>query len=235
MDAGEQRRTEAAIWQSELLCDAAVYPACGKARTHRRLLLKRKEALYQRIFIIQHVLRPRMRSGESRIASLLTATHRKSIHHRFDFLFQNCLGFFFSPRCFVCLFFASKPRSFFVCLFVFLQTCSVFVLFVRSVVAKYQLGNITEVCEERAALASIHARSTLGYLLWNCEHSWGTVQHMLCLAVLSSRCLHVRTRCFEDIFGKMLWIVWLFCRMSSTQHLSLHGKHMRGRAWTSRH
>lgn len=119
-------------------------------------------------FFFLHVLGLHMKSGESHVASPLSASQRERIQRRFDFLIQMSL--LSAPRWLVSLFTLFSTVTWFFLgggrflLFVFLQTSPNI----------YKLGNTTEVLEERTALASIHARSTPEYLWWNCDPSRGT-------------------------------------------------------------
>lgn len=113
--------------------------------------------------VFLHVLGLHMKSRQSHVASPLSASQRERIQHRFDFLIQ--ISLLSALRWLVSLFtLFSTVTVFFFWVFFFLQTCSNI----------YKLGNTTEVLEERTVLASIHARSTLEYLLWNCDPSRGT-------------------------------------------------------------
>lgn len=162
-----------------------------------------------------------MKSWESNVVSVgYSAVHREREY-------TAALIFSFSFPCF------SRRFKWSVFCF-FLQTCPVLLLFILSVEAKYQLGNITEVCEKRTALASIHARSTPDYLWWNCDPSPGTAHAFPVYTFFE--CFHVRTRYFEDILGKMLRMSGYFagCQWRNISH-RLHEKYMRRRAWTCSH
>ncbi len=112
----------------------------------------------------------------------------------------------------VCLFLSPRWAVYFVflcvCVCVFLADLpgAFAFFFVLSVDANYQLGIIIEVCEGRTALASIHARSTPGYLLWNCDPSRDTA-HVFPISTFP-KCFHVRTGYFRGY----LWVKCSECR-----------------------
>lgn len=184
MQTSEQRRTEAAIRQTQLLCDAAVYPGRGKPRIPPTTAFK---AL----------------TGEKSVAACYSA--RVGIAYEdqgkpcsqyslleYSTALISDFTLFLAEVCFLRLLFCSFFKK--------LHGVSVFFL----IVCRSQIStNIGEVCEERAALASIHARCTPGFLilLWDCDPNRGILQRMLPTSALLPRCFHVSAGHFEDIFG----------------------------------
>lgn len=138
--------------------------------------------------------------GKPCCQSTLCLTHRETIP---PLWFSNS-DFSVFLAAVICSFIYSLPSRDLGFLFIYsfiLQTCPALLAFVLSVEEKYQLGNNTEVCEERTALASIHARSTPGYLLWNCDPT--CFPHLYFLQVFT---------CQDWAFLSISLVKWSKCR-----------------------